>query len=252
MKKRGLIGFGLLVVMGCKSLTPVATTSAIDTSLRPRVVQQQIEDNALRFERLQWRGQASLERGGKRQKISVTLRLKQGEGIWVSGSVIVPLARVFITPKQLQFYEKINRQYAQVDFRQVKKLLGAPVDYEMIERIITASPLDKRALKRAKLSFSQNSYVLSSRKRGFSLVWTYDAAFRLISQELSDGETAVRVNYDGYTLIDNQWVPEQLNASLRSLDKITTLRLQSKQTQLNGKFIMPFAIPRGYTKINLP
>ena len=162
MKKLKLIGVLLLVVMGCKSLTPVATTSAIDTRLRPREVQQQIEDNALRFESLQWRGQASLEREGKRQKVGVTLRLKQGEGIWVSGSVIVPLARVLITPKQLQFYEKINRQYAQIDFRQVKKLLGAPIDYEMIEHIITASPLDKRALKRAKLTFTQNSYVLSS------------------------------------------------------------------------------------------
>lgn len=102
MKKLKLIGVLLLVVMGCKSLTPVATTNAIDTRLRPREVQQQIEDNALRFESLQWRGQASLEREGKRQKVGVTLRLKQGEGIWVSGSVIVPLARVLITPKQLQ------------------------------------------------------------------------------------------------------------------------------------------------------
>jgi YD repeat-containing protein len=251
MKKRSFIGIGLLVIMGCKSLTPVATTNAIDTRLRPRAVQQQIEENALRFDRLQWRGQASLEREGKRQKVSVTLRLKHGEGIWVSGSVIVPLARVFITPKQLQFYEKINRQYTQLDFRQVKTLLGAPVDYEMIERIITAGPLDKRALKRAKLTFTQNSYILSSRKRGVSLKWTYDAAFRLISQEFSDGETSVRVNYDGYTRIDNQWVPQQLMARLSGVDKTTVLRLQSKQTQLNANFKMPFEIPKGYSKIKL-
>ena len=122
----------------------------------------------------------------------------------------------------------------------------------MIEHIITASPLDKRALKRAKLTFTQNSYVLSSRKRGISLVWTYDADFRLIAQELSDGETSVRVDYDGYKRINDQWVPEQLNASLRGVDKTTKLRLQSKQTQLNGKFKMLFEIPRGYTKINLP
>ena len=156
MKKGGVIGIVLLVLMGCKSLSPVATTDVIDTRLRPRAVQQQIEENALRFEGLQWRGQASLEREGKRQKVSVTLRLKQGKGIWVSGSVIVPLARVLITPKQLQFYEKINRRYAQIDFQQVKKQIGVPVDYEMIERIITAGPLDTRALKRAKLTFSQN------------------------------------------------------------------------------------------------
>jgi YD repeat-containing protein len=165
--------------------------------------------------------------------------------------VIVPLARVFITPKQLQFYEKINRQYTQLDFREVKTLLGAPVNYEMIERIITAGPLDKRALKRAKLTFTQNSYILSSRKRGVSLKWTYDAAFRLISQEFSDGETSVRVNYDEYTRIDNQWVPQQLMASLSGVDKSTVLRIQSKQTQLNSNFKMPFEIPKGYSKIKL-
>jgi YD repeat-containing protein len=165
--------------------------------------------------------------------------------------VIVPLARVLITPKQLQFYEKINRRYAQFDFQQVKKLLGAPVDYEMIERIITAGPLDTRALKRAKLTFSQNNYILSSRKRGVSLKWTYDAAFRLVAQEFSDGETSVSVDYDGYRRIDNQWVPQQLMASLSGVDKTTVLTLQSKQTQLNGNFQMPFEIPKGYSKIKL-
>jgi YD repeat-containing protein len=121
----------------------------------------------------------------------------------------------------------------------------------MIERIITAGPLDKRALKRAKLTFTQNSYILSSRKRGVSLKWTYDAAFRLISQEFSDGETSVRVNYDEYTRIDNQWVPQQLMASLSGVDKSTVLRIQSKQTQLNSNFKMPFEIPKGYSKIKL-
>jgi YD repeat-containing protein len=251
MKKRRVIGILLLMLMGCKSLSPVATTGVIDTRLRPRAVQQLIEENALRFERLQWRGQASLEQEGKRKKFSVTLRHKQGEGIWVSGSVIVPLARVLITPKQLQFYEKINRRYAQFDFQQVKKHLGVPVDYEMIERIITAGPLDTRALKRAKLTFSQNNYILSSRKRGVSLKWTYDAAFRLVSQEFSDGETSVRVDYDGYRRIDNQWVPQQLMGSLNSVDKTTVLKLQYKQTQLNANFQMPFEIPKGYSKIKL-
>lgn len=238
--------------MGCKSLTPVATTNAIDTSLRSRALQNHIEDNALQYQSLQWRGQALIEREGKRQKISVTLRLKKDEGIWVSGSVIIPLALAFITPKQLQFYEKINRQYAQIDYRQVKNLIGAQVDYRMVEHIITASPLDKRALKRAKITFTQNTYVLSSKKRRVSLIWEYDAAFRLISQQISNGKTTVRIDYNDYKLIDNQWIPEQLSATLLGADKSTKLKLQSKQTQLNKKFKMPFEIPKGYAKIKLP
>jgi len=238
--------------MGCKSLTPVATTNAIDTSLRSRALQNHIEDNALQYQSLQWRGQALIEREGKRQKISVTLRLKKDEGIWVSGSVIIPLALAFITPKQLQFYEKINRQYAQIDYGQVKNLIGAQVDYKMVEHIITASPLDKRALKRAKITFTQNTYVLSSKKRRVSLIWEYDAAFRLISQQISNGKTTVRIDYNDYKLIDNQWIPEQLSATLLGADKSTKLKLQSKQTQLNRKFKMPFEIPKGYAKIKLP
>ena len=252
MKKSGLIVVGLLMVMGCKSLTPVATTNAIDTSLRSRALQNRIEDNALQYQSLQWRGQALIEREGKRQKISVTLRLKKDEGIWVSGSVIIPLALAFITPKQLQFYEKINRQYAQIDYGQVKNLIGAQIDYRMVEHIITASPLDKRALKRAKLTFTQNTYVLSSKKRRVSLIWEYDAAFRLISQQISNGKTTVRIDYNDYKLIDNQWIPEQLSATLLGADKSTKLKLQSKQTQLNRKFKMPFEIPKGYAKIKLP
>lgn len=238
--------------MGCKSLTPVATTNAIDTSLRSRALQNHIEDNALQYQSLQWRGQALIEREGKRQKISVTLRLKKDEGIWVSGSVIIPLALAFITPKQLQFYEKLNRQYAQIDYGQAKNLIGAQVDYRMVEHIITASPLDKRALKRAKITFTQNTYVLSSKKRRVSLIWEYDAAFRLISQQISNGKTTVRIDYNDYKLIDNQWIPEQLSATLLGADKRTKLKLQSKQTQLNRKFKMPFEIPKGYAKIKLP
>ncbi len=238
--------------MGCKSLTPVATTNAIDTSLRSRALQNHIEDNALQYQSLQWRGQALIEREGKRQKISVTLRLKKDEGIWVSGSVIIPLALAFITPKQLQFYEKINRQYAQIDYGQVKNLIGAQINYRMVEHIITASPVDKRALKRAKITFTQNTYVLSSKKRRVSLIWKYDAAFRLISQQISTAKTSVRIDYNDYKLIDNQWIPEQLSATLLGADKSTMLKLQSKQTQLNRKFKMPFEIPKGYAKIKLP
>jgi hypothetical protein len=46
-------------------------------------------------------------------------------------------------------------------------------------------------------------------------------------------------------------VPQQLMASLSGVDKSTVLRIQSKQTQLNSNFKMPFEIPKGYSKIKL-
>lgn len=249
MKKLALLFVGLILVVGCKSLTPVTTAAAIDTSLKPRTVQQMIASTALAFETLQWRGQAVLERGGKRQKISVSTRLKQDEGIWINGSVIVPLARVFITPKQLQGYEKINRQYAQIDFRTLKKMLGVPVDYQVLENVLTAKPVDSRAFKRAKLSFTKDAYVFGLRKRGVEVQFVFDAEFRLTEQRLKEGKTTISVIYDTYKKINGQWFPEQLSATLFGENGATTLTLSTRQAQLNGNINMPFAIPEGYKSI---
>lgn len=250
MKKLALLFIGLVLVVGCKSLSLTAPSSAtVDNSIKPRIVQQKIASNALAFESLQWRGQAVLERGGKRQKISVSTRLKQDEGIWINGSVIVPLARVFITPKQLQGYEKINRQYAQIDFRALKKLLGVPLNYKIIENLLTAKPVDARAFKRAKLSFAKNAYVFSLRKRGVELKFIFDAEFRLTEQRLKENKTTFSVLYDTYKKMDGQWIPEQLSATLFGENGATTLTLNVKQVQLNGNVNMPFAIPDGYKPI---
>lgn len=249
MKKLTLLFVGVALAAGCKSLTSVSPSLTIDTSLKSRVAMQKIAANTLTFETLQWRGQAVLERDGERQKISVNTRLKQDEGIWINGSVIVPLARVFITPKQLQAYEKINRQYAQMDFRVLKKLLGVPVDYKMLENLLTAQPVDARAFKRAKLSFTKNAYVFNLRKRGVELTFVFDAEFRLKEQRLREGKTTISIMYDVYRKIDGQWIPDQLSATLFSEKGATNLRLNVRQAQLNSKINMPFTIPEGYTSI---
>ena len=250
MQKRAILLIGLVLVVGCKSLAPTATPSVtVDTSLKSRMVQQQITTTELRFKTLQWRGQAVLEQRGRRQKISVNTRLKQNEGIWVNGSVIVPLVRIFITPKQLQGYEKINRQYVQIDFRELKKLLGVPVDYEILENLLTAKPVDARAFKRAKLSFTKDAYVFNIRKRGVELQFVFDAEFRLAEQRLKDGETTISVLYDSYKKINGQWVAEKLSATLFGREGSTTLTLNTRQTQLNSKINMPFSLPENYTPI---
>ena len=249
MKKSAALLLGLVLVVGCKSLTSVTPSADVDTELRPRVLQQKITANALAFETLQWRGQAVLDQRGKRQKISITTRLKQYEGIWINGSVIVPLARVFITPNQLQAYEKINRQYAQMDYRTFKKLLGVPIDYSMLENLLTAKPVDEHAFKRAKLSFAKNAYVFSLRKRGVELQFVFDAEFRLTEQRLGEGDSSISVLYKSYNKIDGQWVPEELIATLFGEKGTTTLTLSARQTQLNSQVNMPFAIPEGYKPI---
>lgn len=251
MKKLVCLCIGMLLFSGCKSLTPVTPSASIDTSLKARVILENVDSSSLSFETLQWRGHASLNDDGKRQKVSVTTRLKKGEGIWVNGTVIVPLARLFITPDSLQFYEKIHRQYIQEDYKRLKQLLGVSIDFSMLENILTAKPVDQRALKRAKLSFTESAYVFTIARKKSTLTFVFDTSFRLVEQRLMDGENKMSVVYKEYTLHDKQWFPEQITATLFGEKKATSVTLSAQQVELNRPLKMPFNLPEGYTPIRL-
>jgi hypothetical protein len=251
MQKLQLLSVYLILIVGCKTLPPTPTDASVDRTLRPRLIQQQIVSNSLTFKTLQWRGQAQLERNGKRQKISLTSRLKQGEGIWLNGTVFIPLARVFITPTQLQFYEKINQQFAQIDYRELRELLDVSVSYTMLENILTGKALEARMLKRATLSYTKETYVWISRRKGVEMQFVYDTAFRLIEQTIRNKQTTLRVSYGSYKKLDDQWIPEQLIISLLGDGSKDILTLRAKNSQLNQPLTMPFEIPKGYKTIRI-
>lgn len=249
MNKIGLIGFGIFLLVGCKSFTPITTSATIDSSLRPKIVQQQIEGNSLAFQTVQWRGQAQLSQNETRQRISITTRIKKDEAIWMNGAVIVPIGRLMITPNTVQFYEKIKRTYAQLDYQALEKLVGVPINYNMLENIFVAKPIDQRLLKRAKLTFTRNHYVWSVKKRGLTAVFEYDAAFRLVRQTFSRGTTRLEIQHADYVQQDKQWIPELLQLDYSEGDQTTSIQLHAKQLKLNDPISTPFTIPSGYSSI---
>ena len=251
MNKNFVFLLGLLLVTGCKSISVVDSDSSIDSRLRQKSIIKKISANSLIFNSLQWRGQLSFSKNGKDQRINTLIRVKKGERIWVNGSVIFPLVRLLITPTQFQFYEKINRKYGNLDYQQIGKLLGYPIEFKMIECALTARPLDIRALRRSKLTYKKNNYLLTSKKRGFTISWIYDASFRLVEQQLKNRKTSVSVSYNDFKLIENQWVPENISASIIVFDSSTTINLKSKHTILNKSFEMPFTVPKSYKEVEI-
>lgn len=249
MKKLVLVIFGLVLVAGCKSFTPVTSATSIDTNLRPKIVQQQVSDNALAFQTLQWRGHAQVNQNGSRQRISLTARIKKGEAIWMNASVVIPVGRLKITPKSLQFYEKIGRGYINLNYAELEKLVGVGITYSMLENILTAKAIDKRLLKKAKLSHTKKSYVWTTKRRGVTAEFIYDASSRLMRQTLEDGKAKLVTRYDNYVKNGSQWIPKHIHIAYSDGTKSTSVELRAKQTRLNGSISIPFSIPNDYAPI---
>ena len=107
-------------------------------------------------------------------------------------------------------------------------------------------------LKRAALTYTKDTYILTNRRKGIEMRFVYDTNMRLIEQTLRVGKSILSVTYDFYKKLGSQWFPEEVKLRLVGNENVGALTLRAKQTQLNRPLKMPFEIPKGYKTIRIP
>ena len=99
--------------------------------------------------------------GNKTQGLNFNLKYKKKQGIQIDGSIILPIFKLLISPVDIGFYEKLNKQYTSISYEQIKKLFGININYKNLESILLGKPYDKKYFNSSKLFFEENKYVLA-------------------------------------------------------------------------------------------
>ena len=128
IKKTLLILFILSLLSSCKS-TKVNTNEKIVNLSSKRIINKhyaQNYDNKLIKAGLviKYKGRSDIP------ELKASLRIAKDSAIWMSISKLgFPIGKLLITPTRVQFYEKINKSYFDLDFSFVSNLLGTEFDY---------------------------------------------------------------------------------------------------------------------------
>src|SRR5690606_11694734 len=68
------------------------------------------------------------------QGVTVSLRVKKDEVIWLSAPLSV--IKIMITPDRVQFYNKLDNTYFDGDFSYLEELLGTKLDFQMVQNLL--------------------------------------------------------------------------------------------------------------------
>ena len=49
----------------------------------------------------------------RKQQVNVNFRLEDGKTFWMSANMLIPIAKLLITPEEVQFYEKFQKNLLQ-------------------------------------------------------------------------------------------------------------------------------------------
>ena len=247
-----MIAFQLLL-SGCGS-TKLSTTGVLDKKLSVKTIIRNHSSGFPQFKTLNGRLSIDYSDGTSSQSVSVTLRMKKDDVIWMSAPLGV--IKVYITPGKVSYYNKLQNEYFEGDFSYLSQILGSELDFDKLQNMLLGqSILDLRQEKYA-LSYTETTYQLKPENPLDVLKIFFEIEpgdFKMRTQQVAQPnvQRLLEVNYNGYQKVQGQILPEAISIVAKEQSEVVNIALKFKQLELNRDLSFPYKIPNGFNPIVL-
>ncbi|WP_053976470.1 DUF4292 domain-containing protein [Mangrovimonas xylaniphaga] len=242
----------LSLVVGCKSALTVSSSGELNKEVTAKQLIKENSKQELKFKTFQSKVKIDYIEGATTQSYGVNLRIEKDKVIWINATL--GLARVMITPNEVKYYDKINNQFFDGDYRLLSELLGIELDFQKVQNLLLAEPIFGYKSNKYVASTHENSYVLQPEEQNAVLELFYllnPKHFKMDSQQLyqPSSRRMFQIDYQTYQDVDKQIVPEKVHINAVEGNDGVTIDLEYKSVTFNEELRFPFKIPKGFKEI---
>jgi len=248
----------VLIIMistyNCKSTKAIAASGEASPKLTSKQLIKAHYKNDVNFRTLQARAKIDITQGQKTQGATFNLRIKKDEVIWLSAPL--NLARMMITPNQVQFYNKTDNTYFNGDYKLLSNFVGFDLDFQKVQNILMGQAIYNLKNRAHTIDTQNNSYVLQPKEQDVLLELFYlmnASHFKLDSLQLAQSvkRRFLQVDYTSYQEVQQNVIPKEIKiVAVENTDE-ALIDMEIKSVTLNSDVRFPFRIPSGYTQIKL-
>jgi hypothetical protein len=191
-----------------------------------------------------------------KQSISVSLKIKKDEVIWLKGTKFINVFKAKITPEGVQFYSPIEKIYFEGDFSVLEKLLGIEINFQQLQNLFLGQSIIAPKKERQKVAVINNLHVVTPLVQAslFDVFFAIDPLhFKLSYQSIINTSKRQRldINYPSYTLVEDAFFPELIKIKAKRNKEITSIDFNLKSIVFDVPIDTSFTIPKGYKRMNL-
>ncbi|WP_223269088.1 DUF4292 domain-containing protein [Polaribacter sp. IC063] len=188
------------------------------------------------------------------QSLSVSMKIKKDEVIWLKGTKFLTIFKAEITPTSVRYYSSVFKNYFEGDFSMLEQLLGVKINFEQLQNLFLGQSLINVKEEEQEVKIVNNTYVLSPEKQTelFDIFFTINPAhFKLNQQAIinADNNLRLEIDYPSYNLIDTEIFPSQVQIKAKNSKRVTTIDLIYKTVVFDTAVEMSFNIPSGYKEL---
>ncbi|WP_299108096.1 DUF4292 domain-containing protein [uncultured Winogradskyella sp.] len=245
----------ILLAFSCNSAKNVIASGKASEKLSVKQVIKQHEKNSSDFKTLKARVKIDITQNNKTQGAGFTLRIEKDKVIWLSESIL-GMARMMITPDKVRFYNKLDNQYFDGDYKLLSDVVGINLDFTKVQNILLGQAIYDLKAKPHQVAVNGNSYAVSPKDQDVLMELFYlinPSHFKMDSLQLQQlsKKRMLQVDYATYQEVDKEILPK--NISIIAVDDTdeVTVSMEFKSVSLNNEVRFPFKIPSGYKEIVL-
>jgi hypothetical protein len=249
-----------LTLLSCKpkqvyveTKTPTTVGQEERVALTSEKIIRSHYDNKADFSTLYIRASAKYKHEDDSQSVTAEIKIKKDEQILVSIRVLgITMAKALITPKQVQYYEKLNGTYFDGDYTALSQWLGTDLDFGKIQNMLMGKPIDD--LTKQKYTFTQTDkfYKLNATQNQTEKTFFFEAEHYLLKkQEISQPEKQrnFEANYPNFTEFATAILPASLTINAFQKEEKTTIIIDYNSITFNEELTFPYSVPDGYDRI---
>lgn len=186
--------------------------------------------------------------------LSADIRIKRDEIILVSVKMLgITMAKALITPTQVKYYEKLNSNYFEGDYKMLSNWLGTDLDFQKVQNMLIGQTMDELGKGKFKvLSEGSNPKLEEISEGNFAKSFVFEpTTFWLKQQEIQQfsPERKLLVHYPNYKSYPECVFPQELAIFAIQGDKTTTIAILNKNVTFNEELTFPYSVPSGYKQI---
>jgi outer membrane biogenesis lipoprotein LolB len=241
-----ILGFTIaLLLISCGGSKKV-TENAVASAAKTKIVKAH-KAAAIDFKTLQSRLGVNYQDENRSQSITVDLRMEKGKQIWMSARILgFTMAKVYITPDRVQFYEKLQKRSFDGDFRLISDFLGEELTFEQLENLLLGQVIDP--INDMDYTVVNNRYEF--RKAGVieKLFALRPSDFKVDQQSIikKSENTTLDVRYLEYQTVSGKLLPADISINANSNGKLVQVQLQMNNVEFDQELSFPFDMPSNY------
>ena len=243
----------LIVFQACKSIAILPTNSPIK-NVNIEALASKIRSNYPKVNNVRSRIKATYNNGKRKQQIIVQFRMESKKKLWLSATMIIPIAKLLVTPNKVSFYEKFQKTYFEGNYDLINTPFNTNFVYSDLENIFLGKPFLNPDQGRWKQISNPQYYILipQGKRLGIKPTLFFDPVSFLLKEQrffVPGTNYNITIKYLRHIKIEGKSLPSFIEITFFDGNQSQTLELEFNRIDFIENLNFPFEIPNGYSKI---